>query len=32
VHFRDHVTNQDGTLVYTVDKAVLISRRPPAKG
>lgn len=32
VHFRDHVTNHDGKLVYTVDKAVLISKRPPAKG
>ena len=31
VHFRDHVTNHEGTLVYSVDKQVLISRRPPTK-
>jgi acyl dehydratase len=30
VVFRDHVTNHDGVLVYSVDKSVLISRRPPA--
>src|SRR5690606_18348185 len=31
VHFRDHVTNQDSVLVYTVDKAVLIARKQPAQ-
>jgi acyl dehydratase len=30
VVFRDHVTNHDGVLVYSVDKTVLISRRPSA--
>jgi acyl dehydratase len=28
VTFRDHVTNQDGTLVFQVDKATLVARRP----
>jgi acyl dehydratase len=30
VMFRDHVSNQDDVLVYTVEKKVLISRRSPA--
>jgi len=30
VLFRDHVSNQDDVLVYTVEKKVLISRRSPA--
>lgn len=30
VVFRDHVTNHDGVLVYSVEKTVLISRRPSA--
>lgn len=30
VHFKDHVTNHDGVLVYTVEKKVLIAKRPGA--
>ena len=28
VLFKDHVTNHEGTLVYSVEKRVLIARRP----
>ena len=28
ITFRDHVTNQDGTLVFQVDKATLVLRKP----
>ncbi|HVL58079.1 MAG TPA: MaoC family dehydratase [Burkholderiaceae bacterium] len=28
ITFRDHVTNQDGVRVYSVDKRVLIAKRP----